>query len=257
MTGDIGAAQIDLAAPLRTDGAEYADLIVGDGTPVTTDNQTSIVAMTLLNSETGEPIVGPSVTLFNATEAARTPGMEAIVPCVTQGSRVVYSLPTNDLGEEAAAQIGMGLDENVIVVTDFIYVALPKAEGAAVFNTQRGLPSVVRAADGRPGIIIPDDAAPTEVVTETIIEGEGEVVGDGLPMFHATAVGWNDRSVLTTTWDEPTATDPGILPAEVQTALQQAKVGSQLLVVVPDPGNQSAQAWVVDVLGIIPQELSN
>ena len=65
VTGDIGAAQIDFAAPLRTDGAEYADLIVGDGTAVTTDNQTSIVA---IEPKEGDRLLG-DIAMRGAMEA--------------------------------------------------------------------------------------------------------------------------------------------------------------------------------------------
>ena len=257
VTGDLGSARVDMATPVRTESAAYADVIVGDGTAVTTENQTSIVSLTLLNGETGETLGAPTMALLNEAEAAKTPGLEQILPCATQGSRVVYSLPTNDLGDGGAAQVGMQADENIIIVADFVYVALPQAQGADVFNTKRGLPSVVRAPEGRPGIIIPDSEAPTELVTETLIEGDGEVVGESQPMFHATAVDWSNRSVLTTTWDGPVSVDPSGLPADVLAAVQEATIGSQVMVVVPGSGDQSAQAWVVDVLGVVPPELTN
>lgn len=255
VTGELGSPRIDMAAPVRTESDAYADLIVGDGQAMTADNQSAIVALTLANGETGQTLGEPSLALLNSTEAAKTPGLETILPCVTEGSRVVFSLPTNDLGG-SAAQFGMGADENVIIVADFLTVALPKAEGADVFNTKRGLPSVVRAPDGRPGIIIPDSDAPTEVVTETLIEGDGDVVGEASPLFQLTAVNWDDRQVLTTTWDGPVSVDSASLPADVLAAVQAATVGSQVLVVLPGEGEQSAQAFVVDILGLLPPELA-
>ena len=256
VTGDLGTPRVDMVTPVRTSEFAYADVIVGDGRAVTASNQNLIAAFTLYRGDTGEE-VGAATQLWDSTAAAQVlPGMDAALPCVTDGSRVVTSVPASDIDPSVTTQLGLNADDSIIAVVDVLYVALPKAEGHDVFNTQRGLPSVVRATDGRPGVIIPDGDAPTETVTETLIEGDGEAVGDGFAMFHSTVVSWDDRSVLSTTWDGPLSIDPSALPAPVVEAVQAATVGSQILVVVPGEAGASATAYVVDVLGVVPPELA-
>ncbi len=226
--------------PVQTSGVEFADVIVGDGPVVTSSAQASVVDVTYYDGASGDKLQEGTALWDAAMLKQQAPGMEAVLTCVTEGSRVVASLPD-------------GAGGTVVAVVDVLYTALPKAEGHDVFNTANNLPSVVRAPDGRPGVIIPDGAAPTKTVVETLIEGEGDVVGDGVPLYQATAVGWNDRAVQNTTWDGVAPVGLDALPAEVATAVQKATVGSQLLVVVPADGD--ATAFVVDVLGVIPPEL--
>lgn len=254
VTGELGAPQVAVAAPLRTEGSAYADLIVGDGRTISAENQSAIISLAFVNGETGTVLGAPTITLMDSVEAAKTPNLETALRCATEGSRVVFSLPTNDL-DGAAAQLGMGEDENVIMVADILSVPLAKAEGTNVFNTQRGLPSIVRAPDGRPGIIVPDSAAPTELVTETLIAGDGPVVGDSTPLYHFTSLAWDTRQVITTTWDAPASVGVDGLPDAVAEAIQGATVGSQVLIVIPGQDDLSAEVYVVDVLGTVPAEL--
>ncbi|CAI7673615.1 unnamed protein product [Penicillium discolor] len=61
----------------------------------------------------------------------------------------------------------MGQDDIAVFVIDVVDAFLPKAEGTLQFNDAQGMPTVVRADDGTPGIIIPDSAAPDEQVVQT------------------------------------------------------------------------------------------
>ena len=122
--------------------------------------------------------------------------------CATEGSRVVVALPPGGVEAETAASNGLAEDESAIAVIDLHKVYLSKADGANVYNTGRGLPSVVRAPDGRPGIIVPDGEPPTEVTVQTIKKGDGPVVtGDQPVRVHYTGVLWDERTVFDTSWD--------------------------------------------------------
>lgn len=247
--------------PVRASEVKYADLIVGDGAAITSETQNAIMARVLLNGTTGELIQQPGNSVWSPQSAtAELAGVDEALRCATEGSRIVVAIPAADLAEGLPEQIGLGADDSLVAVYDVRYTLLSKAEGRDVFNAARGLPSVVRAPDGRPGIIVPGTAAPKDAVTETLIEGEGEgegegdKVGDGAPMFNYTAVGWSDREVTGTSWDGQVMIDTQSLPAEVGEAISEATVGSQLMVVVP--GDSDATVYVVDVLGIIPEELT-
>ncbi|SJN22118.1 FKBP-type peptidyl-prolyl cis-trans isomerases 1 [Microbacterium esteraromaticum] len=254
VSGDIGAPAASLEAQVRTGHMTYTDLIVGDGRAISSDAQSAIMTRVLLNGDTGAQIHA-AVNLWSPESAdAELPGVDKALECATAGSRVAVALPAKDLPEGMAAQVGIGDNGSLVAIYDIQYTLRPKAEGRDVFNDARGLPTVVRAPDGRPGIIIPDSAAPEKAVVQTLIEGDGETVADGTPLFLHTAVRWADRSVAGTTWDSGPIFDTSKLPEDALKAISEATVGSQLLVVVPGEGGD-ATAYVIDVLGIVPAEL--
>ncbi|UNK69316.1 hypothetical protein [Microbacterium sp. H1-D42] len=255
VSGAFGTPDVSIELPVRASEVKYADLIVGDGAPITTETQNAIMTRVLVNGDTGEPIHS-AVSLWSPQSATtELPGVDEALKCATEGSRIVVAIPSGDLPEGMAEQVGLGADDSMVAVYDIRYTLLPKAEGNDVFNTTRNLPSVVRAPDGRPGIIVPDSAAPKSTITETLIAGEGEKVGDGAPMFNYTAVDWAGRSVTGTSWDGAVSLSTESLPEDVTKALSKATIGSQVMVVVPGEAG-AATVYVVDILGVIPEELT-
>jgi hypothetical protein len=254
VTGEFGSPEVSVETPVRSGDLTYADIITGDGRAITDDRQEAILARVLVNGTTGEPIDAQLQLWSPESAGAELPGVEKALECATAGSRIIVAIPGSDLPEGVADQIGLGAKGNLLAVYDVHYTTLAKADGSAVFNDAPGLPSVVRAADGRPGIIVPDTAAPKKAVTETLLEGEHEKVGDGTALIRSTSVAWGDRSVEQTTWDG-TLTGTDGLPSEVADAVSKARVGSQLMIVVPSEAGD-ATVHVVDVLGVVPEELT-
>ncbi len=129
-------------------------------------------------------------------------------------------------------------------MVDLHKVYLSRATGSLVYNAALGLPTVVRAPDGRPGVIIPDNDAPEELVVQTLIKGDGaEVTGDQAAFVAYTGVNWDDHTVIDTTWDTtPAAISFGDDAPEFADALKGATVGSQVLVVLPPAGDGRAGA---------------
>ncbi|MBN8206095.1 hypothetical protein JF550_09005 [Microbacterium esteraromaticum] len=255
VVGTFGTPQVAIDMPVRASEVKYTDLIVGDGPAIAASNQNAIMTRLLVNGDTGEPIHSALSVWSPDSAAAEFPGVEQALECATEGSRVAVAIPAADLPEGLAPQIGLGADASLVAVYDIQYTLLPKAEGDDVFNTTRGIPSVVRAPDGRPGIIVPGSAAPDTVVVETLIDGRGEAVADGTPMFHYTAVDWANRSVVGSSWDGPVMLNAQSLPEEVAQAISEATIGSQVMVIVPDETGD-AVTYVVDILGVIPEELA-
>jgi len=135
----------------------------------------------------------------------------------------------------------------VVAVIDVLDVYPTRASGALQFNDARGMPTVVRAVDGTPGIIIPDSAAPKKPVTQTLIKGDGPKVKRGdVIVNNIMAVNWDDKTVASNTWGSTASL--GAAAKE----LVGATVGSQLLVVIPAAEGSAATAVVVDILGIVP-----
>ncbi|MFC4139372.1 MULTISPECIES: hypothetical protein [unclassified Microbacterium] len=248
VTGELGSQpKVSLVGPLQTKEVSFFDAEVGDGDPLVDPNQVFVGAFAMYSGKTGEMIQnvgfdgqGQLFTISTIEQGLPDLKLNKALECATGGSRVVVAAPASKSGD------------SVIAVFDIESAMLSRAEGTDVFNSARGIPSVVRAPDGRPGIIIPDGKAPTKTVSETLIAGEGDKVGDDQPFFAYTAVGWNDRKVAESTWGALPEADLSKLPKQVADAVKAANVGSQILVVVPGEGDAQAVAYVVDILGSVP-----
>ena len=246
--GDFGAEPtVTIASPTKVQKASVDDLIVGTGAPITAKNQPIVVDIALYDARTGQKI---GATGFDKTTAASDVNSLAsqakplgdALQCATAGSRLLVGFPAGTAAEDAA-----------VAVLDVRTVFLPHAEGSLEYNDALGLPTVVRAPDGRPGIIIPDAKKPTKQVVQTLIHGDGPKVKktDGVRV-QFTSVDWDTRKVVNSTWDSQSAVISGAAGIEGQT------VGSQVLLIVP-PADASTgtgsdgngtQAIVVDILGI-------
>ncbi len=261
--------RVKVYTPLHTDELVVDDVVRGEGTPITTADQVAVVDVSVISAETGEEIVstpydGDLSRAFALSRWEQTfPTFGSIVECATEGSRIVAALPPGDVAPEAAQSFGMSEEDSAVLVVDVRKVFLPRADGANQFNADRGVPSVVRAPNGRPGIIVPDGAPPSELVVQTIKKGDGEAVSADAPFrAHYTGVTWADREVFQTTWDdEPASLTLDSLVPGVAEALEGATVGSQVLVVVPPDlgyGDEersgipagSTLVFVFDILGI-------
>lgn len=275
VSGQVGSQpDIEIYTPFHTTHTATHDVEVGDGVAVTTDAQLVVLDLTIVSGETGETLLesGYSGDLAAFQLSALTESIPAFTDalhCATEGSRVVVALAPGDIAEQAAASIGLGEDESAVAVVDVHQVYLPRADGSLVFNVGNGLPTVVRAPDGRPGIIVPDAVAPTETTVQTLIRGTGETVtGDEPVRVHYTGVLWDDRTVFDSSWDrEPASfTLDAVVPGFAE-ALRGQTVGSQVMVVVPpeegygdeeQPGIPagSTLVFVIDILGLdqVPAE---
>jgi peptidylprolyl isomerase len=173
------------------------------------------------------------------------------------------------MADGVAQGFGLAEDDTAVAVIDLRKVYLPAADGQNRFNSGFGLPTVVRAPDGRPGLIIPDGAPPTDVVVQTLKKGTGETVtGDQPVRVHYTGVVWGEDEAFDSTWDgEPASlTLDGVVPGFAE-ALEGQTVGSQVMVVVPPEQGYGDQAqgaipadstlvFVIDILGldVAPEE---
>ncbi|MET0812718.1 MAG: hypothetical protein ABWY03_06665 [Microbacterium sp.] len=254
VTGDFGSQpKVAMYTPLSQKATASEDVIVGDGDIITTDAQVVVLDVTFVSGADGEELVSGSTrpTQLSALTDA-FPGLSDGLRCAAQGSRVVVALAPDDITAETAASLGLAEGDSAVAVVDVQQVYLARANGADVFNSGLGLPSVVRATDGRPGVIVPDSAPPSDVVVQTIKRGDGEVVSGEAPVrVNYTSVGWQTKDVVQTTWDaEPPSVsfDADALPfAE---SLKGQTVGSQVMVIVP--GDDQTLVYVIDILGIDP-----
>ncbi|KAF2412937.1 hypothetical protein B1729_12655 [Microbacterium sp. B35-04] len=276
VTGDSSdQPEVDMYTPLHAPQLAYEDVVTGEGTAITVQNQLMVVDVALFSGATGEPIVataydGDLSTVSSPSQwTTNFPGFEDALQCATEGSRVAVALSPDDMAEGVAQGFGLTEDDTAVAVIDVRKVYLAAADGQNQFNSGFGLPSVVRAPDGRPGLIIPDGAPPEDVVVQTLKKGTGETVtGDQPVRVHYTGVVWGEDEAFDSSWDgEPASlTLDGVVPGFAQ-ALEGQTVGSQVMVVVPPDQGYGDQAqgaipadstlvFVIDILGldVAPEE---
>jgi hypothetical protein len=269
--GDLGEMpELEAYTPVQTDSTMWADVLTGEGTAIRTDDQLVVFDLAVFDGESGEQLVS---TPFDGTlEAAPLtqwtgifPTLEESLACAREGGRVVSVIPSGDLDEQTAEGLGLAPGATAIVVTDLRKVYLDKADGDDQFVTGHGMPTVVRAPDGRPGIIVPDTAPPSDLQVQVLKKGRGELVTGDAPVRVAyTGVLWDDRTVFDSTWDEgktPASFELDQVVEGFGQALEGQTVGSQVLIVIPPelgygdddagsiPGG-STLVFVVDILGI-------
>lgn len=253
------AGEVDFYTPFHTEESSSATVEEGDGeTAITRDEQIVGLDITMVSGETGEelpPLVEGGAFLGSLAPLTQVmPTWSEALECASAGSRVVIAMAPEDIDPEIASALGLAPDESVIAVVGVDQVFLAAADGADQFNTGSGLPSVVRAPDGRPGVVVPDAAAPDEVVVQTIKKGDGPVVAaDSSVVAHTLSVSWSDGEVVSNTWEQqPELIQMGEDPALTE-ALEGQTVGSQVMVIVPGEGDAAGTATikVIDILGIL------
>lgn len=259
VTGDFGSApDVEVFSPAKFPETSFEDVVVGDGLPLVNETQVMTTELSIYSATTGEmlfqsPYAEDSESLSNlATLVPQFPGLAPVLECATGGSRIIAGVPADGVTAETRQGLGLKDDDAAIVVVDLLKVYPSKADGALQFNDARNMPTVVRAADGTPGVIVPETDAPTEITTQTLIKGDGaKVEADQTPIVNLTVVGWEDREVRTTTWGANPSLDLPSSAPEVAKELVGKTIGSQVLVVTPASESGPALAYVIDILGAV------
>lgn len=259
VSGPVGEKpEISVPTPFHVSGAEVSDLETGDGTAIVSDWQDIVMGISIVDGDTGDLLIQQgyddlsSVTTVDSWTSA-LPALEDALQCATEGSRIVVGLDADELGDAGAA-LGVTDGASAVFVIDLRKVYLSAADGSDQFNSGWGLPAVVRAPDGQPGVIVPETAPPTETVVQVLKKGDGAVTtADDTIRINYTTVSWQTREVGGTSWGtEPYQYDLSAQTDPLTTALIGQSVGSQLLVVLPpaEGADADTQVFVIDILGI-------
>lgn len=267
-TGVIGnSPDVDFPTPIISDGIQVESIIIGDGRTVGSGD-TITVKYSLYNAATGASLgssgyahTGDLLTL-GATNANDV--VSDSLECATVGSRVAIVASALAVhGGQGDASIGVGPDDSIVYVIDIVDAFPSKASGAAQ-PARSGLPTVVTAPNGAPGITIPRVNPPAEFTVAPLVIGAGKKLdATTQALIKYTAVNWQTGSVTDSTWNTGRATlvplnGPTSFPASIIDALIGQTIGTQLLVVVPpaDSGDSTTATlvYVIDVLGSIPTD---
>ena len=259
-SGDVGSSPaVEFPTPLIADEVQRSVLTAGSGEPAEPDAAV-VYDYVYFIGETGESLPSENTTAISTADDRKLALGEAL-ECATAGSRIVLTGPAEQIDAQFA-----GTTETLVAVIDVRSVFLAKANGVNQLP-QDGMPTVVTAVDGQPGITLTYQAAPTEERTSLIKAGGGAVAKEGdQVVLHVRLWSWPDGvgsvPVLQSgdTWaaGTPSVVDlsPDVVTNEaLYQAIEGTKVGSQVLVVFPaESDGGDASVFVIDVLGILSQD---
>ena len=279
------ATTASFPTPLVAKTSQVSVSKAGTGSPIQNGDQVDYT-FTIYNGKTGEKIGGATdPQRAGAVTTSKSTAIGKALICATRGERLtLVSTVKEAFGKGAGGtQFADGL--SVVVVVDVKDHFLGKANGINQLPLD-GMPSVVTAVDGQPGIVIQELDKPKTLRLSTIKAGSGPVVKKN-DTVHLKYSGWSwpassgEKPVVwpggtssdgtaipdgQATWTTDQAADIKVtssgLPVGLYKALLGAKVGSQVLAVIPpkDGFGQSSSTYgfaatdtvimVIDVLGI-------
>ncbi|WP_344784176.1 hypothetical protein [Microbacterium kribbense] len=256
---------VDVRTPFHTTTTQFADVNVGDGKiPITSDSQMVVLDVTLVSAGTGKKLVSTqysgdlSQVVSLSRWAQQFPAFTDALHCATAGSRVAVAMAPGAIDPASAQGLGMSKDDSLIAVVEVRKVYLGAADGTPAYTSGWGLPAVVRAPGGRPGIIVRDGAAPQHLSVHVLERGAFQkVTGDQPVLVNYTIVNWTDKTVASTTWDgEPKFITLSSESKGMQAAIKGQTVGSQVMAIIPKTdgtsGVKDTQVAVIDILGVGP-----
>lgn len=256
---------VDVHTPLHAATTQFADAIRGTGTiPITSDAQMVVLDVDLVSATTGKQIVstqysGDLSQVFAVSRwAQQFPAFTKALHCATAGTRVAIAIAPGGVQASSMQSLGLAADDSLVAVVDVRQVYLAAADGAPVYNEGFGMPAVVRAPGGRPGLVVPDGAAPQSLRVELLERGSGPTVtSSDSVLLHYTIVNWTDKTVADTTWDgEPQIVTLAQKSKGFQKAVVGQRVGSQVMAIIPKADGSSdakdTQVVVIDILGVVP-----
>ncbi|MEV5795375.1 FKBP-type peptidyl-prolyl cis-trans isomerase [Streptomyces sp. NPDC052192] len=156
------------------------------------------------------------------------------------GSRVEMSVPpTWGYGTQGNAQAGIKGTDTLVFVVDIenTFNSKSSAKGKDVPQSDAALPKVGTNTDGKaPSIDVPKANAPTKLVAEYVIEGDGETVAaDSSVLVQYKGVLWDGGKEFDSTYSRGQLTSFSLQQVVKGWAqgLTGKKVGSRVLIVIP------------------------
>lgn len=245
--------------------------------PVVTDDGVAAFSIAVFDSNGTE--LQPAMPMVAAADGSSLPvdvailsdldlaPVQEIIRCAQGGQTLRATVPLTASATLAQHAEGAADTDNLIVEVNVERVYHSAATGRVV-APQAGIPAVVTAPDGTPGVTMPSAPAPTERRDATTVQGFGAPVQPGDTVTLQVSVHtWKSGRVLVSTWEAPSAAMQLVVGADdglfgVSEQLIDAPVGSQRVVVVPAAqantrpeilgvvvAEDDAAVFVIDVLG--------
>jgi peptidylprolyl isomerase len=270
VTGDFGTKPtITFAAPLSTTVLETKVLSEGNG-PKFVGAEMIKFEYTAYNAATGKEFAASKYDGSDSISQLFTTGQKLdfchALSGVKAGSRVAILIPALMAHDgKGDSTNGISPTDNLLFVIDVQQVYLPHAVGEKQAQVS-GMPTVVLAANGQPGVQIPKAEAPAAYKQVTLIQGHGDKValGDTVTLHYSGFI-WASGTQFDSSWDKGAPvqwqlTETGFIKGFVK-ALTGAVVGSQIMAVIPPSegyGDQDQNAipagstlvFVIDILGV-------
>lgn len=236
--------------PLRADTLQVSRSGAGTGDPVTTHGVLSGFLQVLDAGTGGEYVAYAPIRSGDDSDGApitvtslrsHLPGLADAVQCARAGERVTAVLPATELlGAPAASQLA-DPSATMIAIVDVTRV-YPSSASGVVLPPEDGIPAVVAAPSGQPGVTMPQQLPPTTQLSSLRISGLAEpVVAGEIVTLHASIFSWETGEQLGSSWDPSNSvlqlpaldgpTADGLFGAT--SALVGQPVGSQVIVIVP------------------------
>lgn len=255
---------INFPTPIVTQKTERSELITGAGHKLAAGD-VAIIKYTLLDGTSGKVVaqgdyssLGVIVTLGDSPTPSVTKGLE----CATVGSRV--AIATTPVG---AGQDPTKTSDDFVFVIDVMNAYPGKAYGVPGIP-QAGMPAVVTAPNGAPGITVLKETPPSQLTVNVLQATNGKVLKAGdHAVVKYTAILWSDSSVFDSTWSKGQAEVITLTASDTVTkglvdGLVGRHIGSQVLIVVPPKDgygsagttgvpSDSTLIYVVDILGAV------
>jgi peptidylprolyl isomerase len=262
--------------PLKTTGIERLSLSAGGGEQAL-DGSAIDFQVAVFFGSTNDLITSSS---FDAAEPVRRVIDSASedffsreLRCSATGERLVFTSTIADVFGTIPEDDQVQNSSTVVLVVDIQNAYIPRPTGRAA-APERGLPQVVDHPDEVHGLSFPMNPPPATLRVQTVIQGDGEVTGDGdRVVAHYTGAVWQTQNVFSSSFDQsfPVTLQVSDVNAEgatigvisgVYQALLGQRVGSRVLAVIPPElgyvtGSQpqgvpdgATLVYVFDILGI-------
>lgn len=257
-SGKLGSEpRVEFPTPLVANDGQVTVLERGEGPVVYPTNAVELFISTF-DPATGDPGSSTGYETSRLSIAADDVFAQ-FTQCVTAGSRISVVADAATVYGSADAATGAGINPTAVLVAviDVVDTFMGKANGWDQFP-EAGMPSVVLAPNGRPGILVPNEPAPEDFRVAVLKAGTGAAVEeDDEVVVQYTAVRWSSDIVTGSTWggsgqtpaapQRVTVDDAAPIPS-LPEILVGKQVGSQVLAVVPQ--EDDALIYVIDILAI-------
>ncbi|MDM7890235.1 FKBP-type peptidyl-prolyl cis-trans isomerase [Curtobacterium caseinilyticum] len=255
--------KVTVPSGLTTTGTQVSVLRSGDGREIE-DGTPALVEYTLVDGATGQVVQtsGYSGQTAPITAGAQNYGpLGTALECAHVGDRLAVAVPKSELSGSATSASGSSrkAEDAVIAVMDVKQAFDARATGTPQLAGD-GMPAVVLAPSGAPGITIPSWDAPKDDALHLLRKGSGALLtAKDTAVIKYTAVSWagsnGDSTVVGSNWTDGSGAQAiplakGQVIDGVRNAVLGHRVGDQVLAIVHQQSGTTA--YVIDVLGKMP-----